>query len=213
MNKEYNFDVKRKRPEEIYDNVLDYFNEENIVKYATSKSMRKIQEKITLRALELIDLKDKNALLLDAGCGPGFASALLKEIGYKRIIALDLIESFLNFLDLNSINPIVADMCFLPFRQKKFDAILSISSLQWIYRNINNKNMEQDLINLVKSFYHVLKKKSKVIVQFYPKTKRILDAISKIIIKNTQFKGNFIIDNPDNPKKRKIFLSLAKEYT
>ena len=211
MNDGYNFNVKRKRPEEIYDNVLDYFNEVNVVKYASSKSMRRIQKRITLRALELLHLEEKNSLILDAGCGPGFASSFLKEIGYKRIIALDLIKDFLVFLDFKVINPIVADMCFLPFRPKKFDAIISISSLQWIYRDVNNKNMESDIINLIKSFYHVLKKNYNVLIQFYPKNKKIMDAISRIIITKTPFKGNFIIDNPDNSKKRKIYLLLRKE--
>ena len=211
MKDEFSFNVKRKRPEEIYDNVFEYFNKENILKYATSKSKKKIQRRITLRALELLNLEEKSSLILDAGCGPGFVSSFLGEIGYKRIVALDLIKDFLVFLDIKAINPIIADMCFLPFRPKKFDTIISISSLQWIYRDIDNKNMESDITNLVKSFYHVLKKRYDVLIQFYPKSNKIMDAIGKIIIRNTHFKGNFIIDNPDNSKKRKIYLLLRKE--
>ena len=35
--------------------------------------------------------------------------------------------------------------------------------------------------------------------------------IGKIFNNTDQFNGNFIIDNPDNPKKRKIFLYLEKK--
>jgi hypothetical protein len=101
-------------------------------------------------------------------------------------------------------------MCFPPFKPHTFDAIISISSLQWIYRKIDDKIMKTQLINLAKSFYTILKSKKKVIFQFYPKNKEILDSIGKLIIKNTKFSGNFIIDNPKSPKKRKIYLLLEK---
>jgi hypothetical protein len=35
--------------------------------------------------------------------------------------------------------------------------------------------------------------------------------IGKIFNSTGQFNGNFVIDNPDNPKKRKIFLYLEKK--
>ena len=210
MKENFNFNVKKKRPEEIYQNIFDYFTEETIFQYATSKNMRKIQEKITLRVLEILDLKNKNILILDAGSGPGFATDLLKSLGFQKIIALDLIPRFLKFFELSDRNPVLADMCFLPFRSHIFDAIISISALQWIYRDINNKKMNLRLTNMVKAFYHVLKSKSNLVIQFYPKSKKIMDNIRKIIVNSTDFDGKFIIDNPNNPKKRKIFLLLKK---
>jgi hypothetical protein len=38
-----------------------------------------------------------------------------------------------------------------------------------------------------------------------------MENIGKIIRETTQFSGTFIIDNPNNPKKRKIFLLLEKK--
>ncbi len=210
MNNDYNFSVKRKRPEEIYDRVQDYYKGENLFRYAKSKSMIKIQEKITVRALELLNLSNKNSLILDAGCGPGFTSIYLREIGHS-VIALDIISEFLYFYDIKELNPIAADMCFPPFKSSSFDAIISISALQWIYRKLNNKVMHNKLVSLAKSFNNILKKNSKAIFQFYPKAKTIMDEIGKIFIDNTNFSGKFVIDNPNNPKKRKIFLVLKKE--
>ena len=92
--------VKKKRPEESYERVMDYFKGKTLSRYATSKSMMKIQEEITIRALELLDLKKKNSLILDAGCGPGFTSIYLKEIGYN-VIALDIVSEFLNFCSID----------------------------------------------------------------------------------------------------------------
>ena len=210
LNDEYYFNVKKKRPEEIYERVSDYFKGEILRAYADSKNIMRIQEKITIRALELLDLKKKEALILDAGCGAGFTATYLNEIGF-RSVALDIIKNFLLFYDISSLNPVNANMCFTPFKPNTFDAIISISALQWVFRDINNENMHFLLKNLSKSFFQVLKPNSRVIFQFYPKNKVLMEAIGKIIADNTEFTGNFIIDNPNHYKKRKIFLLLDKQ--
>ena len=209
MNKSYRFEVKKKRPEEIYNSVRDYFKGQFLVNYAKSKSLMRIQEKITIRTLEILDLEQKKMLILDAGCGPGFASVYLKEQGYN-VVALDIISKFLYVYDIKELNPLAADMCFLPFQPNIFDAIISISALQWIYRNGNNENMKLNLISLSKQIENVLKPRAKAVFQFYPKGNSIMEEIGKIFALYTNLSGNFIIDNPDNAKKRKIFLILIK---
>lgn len=210
MNNNYDFNIKRKRPEERYNKVSDYFKGDILEQYATSKSMMRTQEKITIRALEILNLEKDNVLILDAGCGPGFVSMYLNEIGYKTV-AIDIIHSFLNFYNIKDLNPIVSDMCYLPFKPNTFDAIISISALQWIYRDIKDKQNNLILKKLFKSFFHTLKGNSKVAIQFYPQNKKILDHIGKIVTENTAFYGSFIIDNPNSKKKRKIYLVLEKE--
>jgi len=209
LNEEFYFDIKTKRPEELFEDVKDYYNLESIGKYARSKSMMRIQEKITIRALELLEIRSSKVRILDAGCGPGFVALYLKELGYDTV-ALDIIFEFLKFYNLNEVNPIAADMSYLPFKPNSFDAIISISALQWIYRDINNKKMEDLLIKLTKSFYLALKYNHKAVFQFYPKNNEIMEKVGKTFRDNTKFTGNFIIDNPNNPKKRKIFLLLKK---
>lgn len=209
MSDDFYFDIKRERPEEIYSSVLEYYQKDNLAKYARSKSMMKIQEKITIRALKILDLKP-NSFILDLGCGPGFSSIYLKEIGHS-IVALDIISEFLTFYKINELNPIQADMSFLPFKENCFDAIISISALQWIFRDINNIKMRNNIINLAKILELVLKPNSKAIFQFYPKNDIIMKEIGKIFADNTTLKGNFIIDNPNSPKKRKSYLYLEKK--
>jgi len=210
LSDNYSFNIKRRRPEEIYNNASDYFRGEILEQYATSKNIMKIQEKITIRALEILNLSEKDVLILDAGTGPGFTAMYLNEIGYKTV-AIDIISEFLNYYDIKTLNPVASDMCFPPFKPHIFDAIISISSLQWIYRELNNKSMKDQIINLAKSFYMILKPKKKVVFQFYPKNRDILDRIGKIFLNETAFTGHFIIDNPKSPKKRKIFLFLEKD--
>jgi 18S rRNA (guanine1575-N7)-methyltransferase len=210
LNKDYSFNIKKKRPEEEYENVSDYFQGKVLIQYANSKNIMRIQEKITMRALELLNLKKNDALILDAGCGPGFAASYLKERGYE-VVALDIISKFLNIYEIDDLNPINADMCFPPFQPNTFDAIISISALQWVFRDVNNKLMHSMLKKLSKSFFKILKPKGRVVIQFYPKSIKLMKRIGKIIAEHTDFKGNFIIDNPNRQKKRKIFLLLSKQ--
>ena len=209
MNKEYSFNIKRKRPEDLFENASDYFNAETLTNYAESKSIMRTQKKITIRALELLELKNNSSLILDAGCGPGFAAAYLNENGYKTV-AIDIISEFLKFYDIEYLNPVQADMCFPPFKPYSFDSIISISALQWIIRDVKSERERLVLTNLFVSFYQILKPESNMVIQFYPKSTIIMDYIAEIVNTKTIFKGNFIIDNPDNPKKRKIFLLLKK---
>lgn len=208
MNDDFYFDIKRERPEEKYPSVFEYFQKGKLAKYANSKSMMKIQEKITIRALEILDLK-AYSLILDLGCGPGFSSIYLNEIGHN-VVALDIISEFLSFYDIQELNPIQADMCFLPFKENYFDAIVSISAFQWILRDINNIKMRNNTTRFAKAVEFVLKPNSKAIIQFYPKNDAIMKEIGKMVSDYTALEGNFIIDNPNNPKRRKIFLLLEK---
>jgi SAM-dependent methyltransferase len=210
MNDKYTFNVKTERPEEKYEKVTDYFKGKRLEEYALSKNIQRIQTRITARALEILNLRDTNSLILDAGCGPGFASFYLKNLGYN-IVAFDLISQFLTYYNLNDINPLTADMIHPPFKPRTFDAIISISALQWIYRDVSNNKMEQNLVLLIKSFFQILKFGSKIVFQFYPKNDLILDKIGEIISRESTFQGGFIIDNPESPKKRRIFLELIKE--
>ena len=211
MNKEYSFNIKQKRPEDLFESALDYFNSETLTNYAESKSLMRTQKKILMRALELLELKNNCGLILDAGCGPGFVAAYLNELGYKTV-ALDIISEFLRFYDIEYLNPILADMCYPPFKPDSFDSIISISALQWIIRDVKSEGERLILTNLFKSFYQILKPKSNMIVQFYPKSTIIMDYIATIVNTKTKFKGKFIIDNPNNPRKRKIYLLMTKGF-
>ena len=39
-----------------------------------------------------------------------------------------------------------------------------------------------------------------------------MDYIATIVDTKTEFKGKFIIDNPNNPRKRKIYLLMTKGF-
>lgn len=206
--KEFRFNINTIRPEESFRDVFEYFNDEQAFKYSTSKSMMKTQETITLRALEILNIK-KNERILDAGCGCGFSSIVLKQLGFN-VVSFDIVKRLLYIYQNPELNPILADMSFPPFKESIFSAIISISALQWIYRELNNPVMEENLIRLMEAFYGILKPQGKIVFQFYPKNDQIMDRIGSIFKRSNLFSGKYIIDNIKNPKKRKIFLFLSK---
>jgi 18S rRNA (guanine1575-N7)-methyltransferase len=201
--------VKKERPEEIYKDVRDYYKNDTLLKYAHSKNLMRIQERIAKRVIEILNFSDHNKLILDAGCGPGFASYYMLRKGLK-LISLDLIDEFLKVYEMSNLNPINGDMCYSPIRPNTFDGIVSISALQWIYRDMYDFADNKKMIDLVKSFYSILKINGVVVIQFYPQNKKILDSIGNIFIKHAPFKGSFIFDDVDSPRKRKIYLKLIK---
>ena len=209
MSFDYTFHIKKERPEEVYKDIREYYTNETLIKYAHSKSIMRTQEKITKRVLELLDFKNINKLILDAGCGPGFTSFYLKRQGFE-VVSIDLIDDFLKVYDMTNLNPITSDMTWCPLRPNKFHAIISISALQWIYREVNDLKASERMRNLVESFNSILKRKGTIIIQFYPKNAEIMKKIGKFFIDYAPFEGGYIIDNDKNPKKRKIYLKLFK---
>ncbi len=205
MNNRNNFHIKTARPEEEHNISLEYFKGENVERYALSKAIMNIQEKITERALELLDIGHKSPRILDLGCGPGFSSLYLKLKGYN-VVSLDLNSSFLYYYYLSDINPILADMTVLPFKNSSFDAVISISTLQWISKN------KHKLYSLFKSLNDITRIGAKLVIQFYPKSNNEIDKIKEVVNLFAQFNGGFVIDNPQNPKKRKIYLLLKKSH-
>ena len=61
--------------------------------------------------------------------------------------------------------------------------------------------MRTNLINMLKSFYMIIKPIGKIIFQFYPKNNLIMEEIGRIIPNNIKLTDNYIIDDPTNFKK------------
>lgn len=64
----------------------------------------------TIKALRLLPAIGENAVIFEAGCGPGLATVVLAEKLQQKIIAVDLSEDFLKQLKRNAIAHGVADL-------------------------------------------------------------------------------------------------------
>jgi len=192
--------VKR-RPEDIFVKPEFYYTDEEIKRYAKSKNIEKKQKKLTERLLQLLKLNPPKKII-DLGCGVGFSSIYLKEKGFD-VIGVDVIEKMLEIARNKGIKVKKADMRELDkiFKKETFDAVISVSALQWIPL--------KDIKKVAKSIFKILKKEGKVGIQFYPKSYKEMINIGKIF-KNVGFNVKFVVDNPDIPKKRVIFMICKK---
>lgn len=202
LKKERGWIIKNIRPEEYLENPKLYYTDEEVEKYSKSGGMKRAQEKIAYRILELLDLKEGSSIL-DLGSGPGYTANVYRYENYK-VTCLDIIPKMVELAKENGFKTYLGDMKNIKeiFKNKKFDAIVSVSALQWI------KNKD-DITKISEGIYHLLKDNGKLAIQFYPKSEKELNEIYEIF-KKTGFSGDKIIDWPNIPKNRTIFLSMKK---
>lgn len=194
--------VKNERPEEIFKDPKKYYNKEEVTRYSTSSGMKNAQEKIANRIVDLIDLK-KGSKLLDMGCGTGYTAEIYKNAGYD-VTGLDVIQEMLDIAKKKGIKIKKGDMRELTdiFDYESFDGIVSASAMQWIKSRV-------DFLSVASGMYHTLKKGGKAVIQFYPESEMELNS-SRAAFQKMGFKTEVIIDNPDNSKKRIIYIVIQK---
>ncbi|MEM3405956.1 MAG: methyltransferase domain-containing protein [Candidatus Pacearchaeota archaeon] len=194
--------VKNDRPEEYLGDPFLYYSDEEVEKYARSGGMRRAQEKIAYRVLELLELEPGKSLL-DIGSGPGYTAEVYRSAGYN-VVCMDLIPKMIEKAKEKGFEAYVGDMRDIKelFNGRKFDGVVSVSALQWI----KDKN---DIKKVAQGIYSVLNEGGPLIIQFYPKSEKELKEIARIFT-NNGFYGEIIIDWPDIPKKRTIYLVMKR---
>lgn len=206
-----------KRPEHIAPPEIFYdFDEAN--KYTQNSRIMGIQESMTNRAMELLELRENDGtqLILDLGCGSGLSSQCIEEHGHKWI-GVDISEAMINVAkdkrregDLENLQILQSDLGDgLPFRPGSFDGAISISALQWLC-NADKKthNPAKRLLNLFSTLYTCLTREGRAVFQFYPENPNQVELINQQALK-AGFTGGIVIDNPESTKAKKFFLVLS----
>lgn len=177
-----------------------------------------IQESMTDRAIELLELKEKDgpALILDLGCGSGLSSQCIEEFGHKWV-GVDISEAMINVAkerkqegDLEDLQIIQSDLGDgLPFRPGSFDGAISVSALQWLC-NADKKSHSpaKRLLRLFSTLYTCLTREGRAVFQFYPENPAQVELINQQALK-AGFTGGIVIDNPDSTRAKKFFLVLS----
>ena len=199
---------------------------EKAIEYSNSKWMERNQKITTLKCVEyLFDpnlgsyelLEYSNYLILDMGCGTGFSTEVLLDIGFK-VVAIDILldmlsKAYQKIIALSS-TPleefILASIQFLPFKPQTFDFIISISAYNFITYNKTNRNRVKDVLNkTARNLHHLLKENGRMVIEFYPNNEKQLQLFVDSFI-NNKFTGFYIKDNPDQSGGQ-TFLLLKKE--
>ncbi|MHA1277022.1 MAG: class I SAM-dependent methyltransferase [Candidatus Helarchaeota archaeon] len=185
-----------------------YYTEERAKQYDQNSRIQKIQREMTLRALEILEL-DAPALILDLGCGTGISMQTLVEVGHT-VKGIDIAKPMLTIARNRGLDVIYGDFTVqIPFETNFFDYVISISTLQWIFHGFRPKIIYEKGRQAATEVSRVLKEKGKAIFQFYPKNEAQLDLAGRIF-KKAHFQVIKIIDEPNIPKRKKVFLLCQK---
>ena len=195
--------VKNDRPEEYLGDPYFYYADDEVNKYARSGGMRRAQEKIAYRVLELLELESGSSLL-DIGSGPGYTAEVYRSEGYN-VTCLDLIPKMIEKAKEKKFEAHVGDMRQVGeiFTGRKFDGVVSVSALQWI-------KDKQEIQKVAQGIYSVLNKNKPLIIQFYPKSEQELQETAKVFTQNG-FHGEIVTDWPDIPKNRTVYLVMERD--
>lgn len=205
----------------------DYLNEK-AEEYDSSKWMERNQKRSTLLCIQyLFDEKlgdqgkngfenRNNLLLLDLGCGTGFSSEILVGSGFK-VIGVDVLPDMLlrarekkrNLKEKQDLELILASINQLPIRGKKINHIISISAYNFIIYGKEDHNEKVNQLTETARYLHtILKKKGRIIIEFYPKDDHELKIFKNSFI-NNGFEG-FMVKNNPKQKAGQTFLLLKK---
>ncbi|AET37855.1 18S rRNA (guanine1575-N7)-methyltransferase Ecym_2102 [Eremothecium cymbalariae DBVPG len=197
------------RPEELAPPEV-FYNDSESLKYTSSTRIQHIQAKMTLRALELLNLQG-TSYVLDVGCGSGLSGEILSEEGHiwcgmdisPSMLATALTRETEGDLMLQDIGQGV------PFRAGTFDAAISISALQWLCNADTSYNdPKRRLMRFFNTLFAALKKGGKFVAQFYPKNDEQVEQIVQSA-KVAGFGGGVVIDDAESKKNRKYYLVLS----
>ncbi len=217
------FSVTHQRPEESHAHPRDYFTPEKVVQYATSKALRRIQWKITRRLVQLVaeylpQLEWSGKIVVDGGCGPAFSTPELINNGVGKIVGIDIVWPFLVQarafqVDYPELSLLCADLGHVPLRSNATDCFFSISALQWVFRDSlrDSQGVDDAGLETIREIRRVLKQDGALALQLYLRSTKILEETGSAFKQAGGITGGFIIDSPENPKKRKIFLVGTKK--
>lgn len=202
------------RPEK-YGSAIEYYTEDEIYKYTRNTHIRKIQQKMTIKCLEYLELKNGN--ILDIGCGSGFSMDSIinycteNEIDYK-LIGIDINKNMLKVCQ-NIIKEtlICCDIAKdLPFFPGSFDYIISISCINWLLYPTNKEKVVDRLKSFFSFLFPILKKDGTAIFQFYFESKWQYKLLLKEARKSG-FLANILADGEGKNKKYYLFLDQTRK--
>jgi 18S rRNA (guanine1575-N7)-methyltransferase len=206
----------------------DSYQGKNAVEYNQSRWMERNQKRTTLLSIQyLYDqhldaihnndvLGDIPYLILDLGCGTGFSSEIIAENGF-RVIGVEILKDMIfkarqrkkSYDRQLDIEYILSDINNLPLRTKSIDHIISISAYNFITHPATILKDKEVLLSQTAQYLNeILKKKGRIVLEFYPIDEKELNLFKSSLI-NNGFNG-FMIKQHPNQKSGQTFLLLKK---
>jgi 18S rRNA (guanine1575-N7)-methyltransferase len=192
----------------------DVFYTGDVVLKSSTGNYAVIQESLTRRALELLNLdRAIPRLILDVGCGSSISGSVILESGHFSCGVDVAHEMLLRAVELSAPNSPAqfarADVGLgLPFRPGVFNAAIGIDVLQWLFREYpGDAPAQKRLRAFFESLHGCLQCGGKAVFNFAPRDADQAELLS-ILTTRCGFGGGIKIDSPDSPRARIAWLLL-----
>jgi 18S rRNA (guanine1575-N7)-methyltransferase len=188
-----------------------FYNQEEAKKYSQNSRIISIQNEMSYRAVELLNLpQDQTCFILDIGCGSGLSGEVLEEDGHVWV-GMDISESM---LEVAKERQVEGDLFLqdigqgMGYRPGTFDACMSISVIQWLCNADKESHVPKKRLNrFFTTLFTALAKGARAIFQFYPENPDQIEMIVSSALK-AGFSGGLVVDYPNSTKAKKYFLCL-----
>lgn len=132
----------------LYDRYVSAFKTENL--QIDPKAKRQLWSYWEKVYLPLLSELNRNATILELGCGPGLLLQFMTEHGFENVKGIDLAQEQIEIASRKNLDVAVADVAdYLTAVSGKFDAIIAIDFLEHFSRD--------ELIDLVAMIHGALK--------------------------------------------------------
>lgn len=156
----------------------------------------------------------ERGLVLDIGCGSGISGSVLSEHNLPWI-GCDISEDMLRlckekeeYLEICRID-IGEGLHFLP---GTFDAIISVSAIQWLFQTFKKEHDPRKRIRtFFTSLYSISKTNTRCVLQFYLKNKKDIEILKNEALR-AGFHGGIHIEKPKT-RHEKQYLVLDTSYS
>ncbi|MBN2151792.1 MAG: class I SAM-dependent methyltransferase, partial [Candidatus Lokiarchaeota archaeon] len=190
-----------------------------VARLLKAKGQARIQHRLAARALNGLaerfpgsfEMECECPLALDLGCGLGFTSDVLIEAGFTAV-GVDVLVDMLSASGARGAvaanagraryHRAMATATALPFRDATFALAASVSAVQWL-------SAPGELQALSGELARTCKPGACIAIQHYPRSSSEMVELGSAI-KRGGFNGGILVDNPENPRKRKVFLLARK---
>lgn len=198
------------RPEETEAKAAQFFSGDTSTAYhAQNENVQKELTEACVSLLRALDgMTEHHEMFLDLGCGSGLSTAVLaKSCPKSRTIAFDISESMIEagkelFQGTPRADVLLSDAGAptLPFRSHIFDAIFSVSAVQWL-------TTAPKIRQLLREIQRCLRDSCWAIFQFYPTSPEH----AQIFVQEAKELGlisHLVMDVPHRTPQKKWFLAI-----
>ena len=186
---------------------VTYWTAVEAEKYDISTVMRKTQTEMTQRIMSELELPPRS-LVLDVGCGTGFSMQTVQQFGCVPV-GMDISFDMLKLAKAKRMRFLIrGDFLRLPFKEKSFDALISVSTLQWVAGK-TAEDIKDQYKMIAKESNRVLRPGGRAGIQFYPATPTEFEMVKRAF-KSAAFGGHVLEEG--SGKKLKRYLILQKKW-